>query len=339
MAAVTDVHTHALPVPLLRGLERDGRADLSGLADGFVHIDQTVSGVPPGAAIPCPPEQHDLTARLALLDAAGIDVHLVSAPPFVYGCYGLAPAAAQELMRRTNDALAEFVAGAPDRLRALGMVVPGLPGAVDELRRCRDELGFAGFSIGSRGIAGELDHPDHEPLWRELARAGGFTLLHPGGSPAPQRMADYYLTQLLGFPLETTLAAARLVFGGVLDRHDLRLCLAHGGGCTLAAAPRLDLGWQRKPAAHTTAEPPSAYLRRFFYDTAVFDTRQLRRLVADVGVDRVLLGTDAPFDLADRQPRQTVAALGLDPAQEWQILGGNAARLLDPAGSALVGGA
>lgn len=330
MSAVTDVHTHALPVPLLRSLERAGLADLSGLDDGFVYIDRTVSGLPAGAAIPCPPEQHDVGARLALLDAGGVEVHLVSAPPFVSGSYGLAPAAAEELMRRTNDEVAAFVAAAPTRLRALGTLVPGLPGAVDEVRRCREELGMAGFCVGSRGIAGELDHPDHEPLWKELAGAGAFTLLHPGGSPAPGRLADFQLTQLLGFPMETAVAAARLVFGGVLDRHELRLCLAHGGGCTLAVSPRLDLGWHRKPAARTTPEPPSGYLRRFYYDTAVFDTRALRRLVEDVGADRVLLGTDAPFDLSDRRPRETVAALGLDPAAAHAILAGNAAGLLGP---------
>jgi aminocarboxymuconate-semialdehyde decarboxylase len=323
--AVTDVHTHALPLPLLRSLERAGLADLSGLADGFVYIDRTVSGLPAGAAIPCPPEQHDVAARLAMLDAAGVGVHLVSAPPFVFGSYGLAAPAAQDLMRRTNDALAEFVGAAPDRLRALGMLVPGLPGAVDEVRRCREELGMAGFSVGSQGIGGELDHPDHEPLWKELAAAGAFTLLHPGGGLAPERLADFYLTQLLGFPLETTLAATRLIFGGVLDRHDLRLCLAHGGGCMLAAAPRLDLGWHRKPSARTIPEPPSAYLRRFYYDTAVFDARVLRRLVDDVGADRVLLGSDAPFDLSDRRPRETVAALGLEPADARAILAGNLA--------------
>lgn len=328
---VIDVHTHALPLPLLRRLAGSGLADLSSLDAGSVHIDQRVSGVPPGSAIPCPPEQYDVTARLRLLDAAGVDVHLVSAPPFVLG-YDLPDRrAAAELMRHTNDALAEFAAASPDRLRPLGALVPGLPEAADEARRCREELGFAGVSIGGRGVNGELDHPDHEPLWKQLAGTGTFTLLHPGGSPAPERLADFYLTQLLGFPLETTLAAARLVLGGVLDRHELRLCLSHGGGCAVATAPRLDLGWHRKPVARTSQAPPSSYLTRFYYDTAVFDTTLLRRLVDDVGSDRVLLGTDAPFDLADRHPRQTVAALGLPPEQERRILGGNIARLLgDP---------
>lgn len=332
-APVTDVHTHAMPLPLLRRLERDGLADLSPLGAGSVHIDHRVSGVPFSVPIPCPAEQYEVSARQRLMDEAGIDVHLVSAPPFLAG-RDLPHPAAGELMRHTNDALAGFVAADPARLRALGMLLPGLPGAVEEARRCRDELGFAGVSIGSRGMAGELDHADHEPLWRWLAETGTFTLLHPGGSPAPERLADFHLTQLLGFPIETTLAVSRLIFGGVLDRHDLRLCLAHGGGCALAVAPRLDLGWHRKPVARTTQRPPSAYLTRFYYDTAVFDTRSLRRLVDDVGTDRVLLGTDAPFDLADRQPRRTVAALGLAPGDEWRILAGNAADLLAPAGVA-----
>lgn len=325
---VVDVHTHALPLPLLRRLERDGLADLSQLPTGSVHIDQRVSGVPPGTPIPCVPEQYDPAARLRLMDEAGVDVHLVSAPPFVFGL-GLpdrAPMAA--LMRHTNDALAELAAACPERLRPLGVVLLGLPEAADEARRCLVELGFAGVSIGSRGLAGELDHPDHEPLWDWLASTGTFTLLHPSGTPAPGRLAGFHLTQLLGFPLEAALAAHRLIAGGVLDRHDLRLCLCHGGSCVYAVTPRLDLAWQAQPDARTSERRPTAYLRRFYYDTAMTDPGRLQRLVADAGADRVLLGTDAPFDLADRQPRRAVAELGLPPDDQRRILGGTVAGLL-----------
>lgn len=328
---VIDVHTHALPLPLLRRLERDGLADLSRLPGGSVHIDQRVSGVPPGTLIPCVPEQYDPAARLRFMDEAGVDVHLVSAPPFVFGLGLPDRASAAALMRHTNDALAEVAAGCPERLRPLGVVLLGLPDAAEEARRCMAELGFAGVSIGSRGLAGELDHPDHEPLWQWLASTGTFTLLHPGGGPAPGRLAGFHLTQLLGFPLETALAAARLIVGGVLDRYDLRLCLCHGGSCVMSVTPRLDLAWHAKPEARTSQRPPSGYLRRFYYDTAMTDPGRLRRLVGDAGSDRVLLGTDAPFDLADRQPRQTVAGLGLAPDDRRRILGGTAAGLL-PAG-------
>lgn len=323
-----DVHTHAMPLPLLHRLERDGLVDLSRLGQEVIQIDPRLSGLPPAEPIPCVPAQHRVDDRLRLMDATGASVHLVSTPPFLLGQDLTDPDRAAPLLRYANDALAEFAAVAPDRLQPLAAIRPGLPGAEAEARRCLTELGFAGVSIGSRGFGGELDHPDHEPLWRWLAGTGTFTLLHPGGGPAPDRLAGVALTQLLGFPLETMLATARLILGGVLDRHDLRLCVCHGGSCVAAVAPRLDLGWRHQPATHTTEHLPTAYLRRLYFDTALCDARQLRRLVAEVGGDRVLLGTDAPFGLADRRPRETVAELGLDPADERAILGGTVAGLL-----------
>jgi len=114
----------------------------------------------------------------------------------------------------------------------------------------------------------------------------------------------------------------------VLERFDLALCLAHGGGCLPSLRGRLDLGWERKQVAHTTAEPPSSFTERLYYDTAVFSTALLRRLVEDVGVGHVLLGTDHPFELGDRNPVETVTALGLDPRATRAILWDNAATLL-----------
>jgi aminocarboxymuconate-semialdehyde decarboxylase len=128
--------------------------------------------------------------------------------------------------------------------------------------------------------------------------------------------------------METALAVARLTFGGVLERHALTLCLAHGGGCLPSLAGRLDMGWERKDVARTTPLPPSAYTRRLYYDTATFSTPLLHRLIEDVGVGHVLLGTDHPFELGDTAPLDTVRALGLDDAGTRAILWDSAAALL-----------
>ena len=112
--------------------------------------------------------------------------------------------------------------------------------------------------------------------------------------------------------METALAVARLVFGRVLERFPLNLCLAHGGGCLPSLRGRLDMGWERKDVARTTSVPPSEFTDRLYYDTAVFSPVLLRRLVEDVGAEHVLLGTDHPFELGDRTPLETVRALGLD---------------------------
>jgi aminocarboxymuconate-semialdehyde decarboxylase len=152
--------------------------------------------------------------------------------------------------------------------------------------------------------------------------------LHPSGVPDPHRQSDFWLPQLVGYPMETALSVARLVFGRVLERFPLNLCLAHGGGCLPALRGRLDMGWSRKDVAHTTKARPSELTDRLYYDTAVFDTTLLRRLVEDVGVGHVLLGTDHPFELGDPEPLGTVADLGLDEAATRRILGENAAALL-----------
>ena len=129
--------------------------------------------------------------------------------------------------------------------------------------------------------------------------------------PDPHRQADFWLPQLVGYPMETALSVARLVFGRVLERFPLNLCLAHGGGCLPSLRGRLNMGWDRKDVARTTTVTPSEFTDQLYYDTAVFSTTLLRRLVEDVGVEHVLLGTDHPFELRDMDPLETVADLGL----------------------------
>ncbi|WP_243719165.1 amidohydrolase family protein [Actinomadura sp. 7K534] len=325
---VIDVHTHAMPMPLLRELERRGLADLSRRAERVLLLDPDLCGLAPGAPVPLAPEQYDMERRLAAMTAMRVDHQAVAAPPFVFASESGDDRLVLEVTRLVNDALAEFAAGSGGRLSALATVPVGHPGAVPELVRCLDGLGMAGATVGTFGGGRELDDPVNEDLWRELAARRCFTLLHPSRVSSRDRLADYHLVQLLGYPMETALATARLIFGGVLDRHDLVLCLAHGGGCLPATGGRLDLGWRRKPVARVTSRAPSDYLRRLRYDTAVFDPGVLGRLVEDVTAAHVLLGTDAPFDLADDDPVGTVRALGVDAGRQAAILGGNAARLL-----------
>ncbi|TDD80461.1 amidohydrolase [Actinomadura darangshiensis] len=323
-----DVHTHAMPMPLLRRLERAGLADLSRSAERVLNLDPAICGLAPGSPIPLAPEQHDMELRLASLTAMGVDHQVVAAPPFVFASESGDDRLVMEVTRLSNDALAEFVAESGGRLSGLGTVPVGHPGAVAELTRCLDELGLAGATMGTFGGGRELDDPVNEALWEALDARRCFTLLHPSRVSSKDRLSAYHLVQLLGYPVETALATARLIFGGVLDRYDPVLCLAHGGGCAPAVGGRLDLGWRSKPVAQVTRRTPSEYLPRLLYDTAVFDTRALGRLVEDMTAEHVLLGTDAPFDLVDHDPLSTVRALDVDARQEAAILGGNAARLL-----------
>jgi len=325
---VLDVHAHAMPMPLLERLAQRGLADLSGVPKGIVRLDSRVSGVGKGAPLPLARSQYDVDVRQQEMDADGVSHHAVSMPPFLFCSTAEDGDLAREVVRQGNDELAAYVSGAPDRLVALGSVALGWPGAAEEARRCLDELGMGGIAIGSRGGGRELDDAVNHDLWALLAERQAFVFLHPSGVPDAHRQRDYWLPQLVGYPMETALAVARLVFGGVLERFDLSLCLAHGGGCLPSLRGRLDLGWERKSVARTTSVPPSELTGRLYYDTAVFSTPLLAHLVEDVGIDHVLLGTDHPFELGDRSPVQTVKALGLDSQATRAILWGNAASLL-----------
>jgi aminocarboxymuconate-semialdehyde decarboxylase len=325
---VIDVHAHAMPMPLLRWLSDLGLADVSDAADEVIRLDTRVSGVGDRAPLPLARSQHDAGVRLAEMDEVGVSHHAVSMPPFLFCSTADDGGLVRDVVDHGNTELAAYVAAGQGKLIALGSVPLGWTGAAEQARRCLDELGMAGIAIGSRGAGRDLDDPVNDELWELLAERHAFVFLHPSGVPDAQRQRDFYLAQLVGYPMETALAVARLVFGRVLERFDLTLCLAHGGGCLPAISGRMDMGWRNKDVAHTTARAPSFYTGRLYYDTAVFDRILLRRLVEDVGADHVLLGTDHPFELRDAEPLASVAAADLRPAQARAILWDNAAALL-----------
>jgi len=317
-----------MPLPLLQRLADRGLADLSGAANEVVLLDPRVSGVGPDTPLPLARSQYDAPVRLSEMDAVGVHTHAVSMPPFLFCSTADDGSFVADIVRQGNDELATYVADGAGRLVGLGSVPLGWPGAAEEARRCLEDLGMAGVAIGSRGGGRDLDDPVNEDLWALLAERRVFVFLHPSGVPDPHRQRDFYLPQLVGYPMETALAVARLVFGRVLARHDLTLCLAHAGGCLPSLRGRLDMGWDRKDVAHTTELPPSQYTDRLYYDTAAFSTALLRRLVEDVGVEHVLLGTDHPFEPVDRSPLETAGSLGLNPRATRAILWDNAAPLL-----------
>jgi aminocarboxymuconate-semialdehyde decarboxylase len=323
-----DVHSHAMPLPLLERLAERRLADLAGVPDGVVRLDPRVSGVGPRAPLPLARSQYDVDVRVSEMDAVGVDRHAVSLPPFLFCSTADDRAFATGIVAEGNDELATYVADAPDRLLGLGSVPLGWPVAAGEARRALDDLGLAGIAIGTRGAGRDLDDPVNDDLWALLSERRTFVFLHPSGVPDPHRQADFWLPQLVGYPMETALAVARMVFGRVLERFPLNLCLAHGGGCLPSLRGRLDMGWERKDVARTTAVKPSEFTDELYYDTAVFSPTLLRRLVEDVGAEHVLLGTDHPFELGDRTPLDTVRALGLDRGAERAVLWDNAAALL-----------
>ena len=326
--SAVDVHAHAMPLPLLEQLERRGLADLTEVDKEVVRLDPAVSGVGPGAPLPLARSQYDVAVRLSEMDDVGVRHHAVSMPPFLFCSTADDERLVTDVVAHGNEELATYVSDGDGRLSGLGSVPLGWPGAAEEARRCLDELGLAGIAIGSRGGGRDLDDPVNDELWALLADRNAFIFLHPSGVPDPHRQRDFWLPQLVGYPMETALAVARLIFGGVLERFDLNLCLAHAGGCLPPIRGRIDMGWRNKEIARTTPQPPSRYADRLYYDTAAFSPVLLRRLIDDVGVGHVLVGTDHPFELRDPDPRGTVREVGLDAsairAIEWET----AAKLL-----------
>ena len=293
------------------GLNGAGLADLSRIGDDVVLLDPAVSGVAKNAPLPLARSQYDPRTRLAEMDDVGVRAHAVSMPPFLYCSNSDDGGLVTTTIARGNDELAGYVAEGVGRLYGLGSIPLGFPDAANEARRCLDDLDFPGVAIGTRGGGKELDDPVNDDLWALLAERNVFVFVHPSGVPDAHRQRDYWLPQLVGYPMETALSIARMIYGRVFERFDLAMCLAHGGGCLPWLRGRLDLGWERKEVAHTTEIPPSEFCKRLYYDTAVFDTTLLSHLVSDMGVDRVLLGTDHPFELGDTDPVATVRSLGL----------------------------
>ena len=268
--------------------------------------------------------------RLADLEAMGIDMQLVMPPP--PQCYYTVPLdISVQASRMVNDGLAEYVARKPDRFVALG-TVPLMDGneAAKELERCMKTLRFKGVEILTNVAGREISEPAYAPFWKKAEELGALVVVHPNGFTEGKRFSRFYFNNVIGNPLETTIALHYLIFDGVLERHpNLKILAVHGGGYLPAYSGRIDHGWgARSDCRGNLPHPPTTYLRKIYFDTVVFTPHQLAELVRVFGADRIIMGTDYPFDMADYDPIGHVASAGLDLAAVAAIAGGNAKRLL-----------
>ena len=268
--------------------------------------------------------------RLADLDAMGIDVQLVCPPP--PQCYYTVPLdIAVQATRIVNDGLAEFVDKRPDRYVALGGV-PLSDGneAAKELERCMTTLKFKGVEILTNVAGKELSDPAFAPFWKKAEELDALVLLHPNGFTHADRFTRFYFNNVIGNPLETTIALHYLIFDGVLERHpNLKILAVHGGGFLGGYSGRIDHAWGARSDSHgNLPKPPTHYLKKIYFDTVVFTPIQLEALVKTFGVDHVVMGTDYPFDMADFDPVEHVVSTGFDASATAAIVGGNAKKLL-----------
>lgn len=274
----------------------------------------------------------DPAARLGPMDEMGIDLQGLATFVSEYHYWAPGPAAA-ESARVQNDNLAAAAAAHPDRFVPLGATVPlqDVDLAIAEMDRAVDELGFKGLQIGGTIAGRNLDEPRFRPFWAAVEAKGIPVILHPSGYPEGERFSDYFLVNCIGNPLETMVAATRMIFSGLFEEHpQLKLVLLHGGGYLPFYSSRADHTWEVRPETrvHIPDHPPSHYMRMLFYDTMVFQPLYLRHLVEVVGVDRVMLGTDFPFDMGETDPLALINATeGLSDDDSAAIAGENAARI------------
>src|SRR5262245_11906641 len=269
--------------------------------------------------------------RLADLDKMGIDLQLVVPPP--PQCYYTVPLdIAVPASQMVNDGLAEYCAKKPDRFVALG-TVPLADGkeAAKELERCMRTLKLKGVEILTNVAGKELSDPEFAPFWKKAEELGALVFIHPNGFTEATRLSRFYFNNVIGNPLETTIALHYLIFDGVLERHpNLKILAVHGGGYLGAYWGRIDHAWGARSDSHDTLpKPPTSYLRKIYFDSVVFTPDQLEALVKTFGVDHVIMGTDYPFDMGDYDPIEHVMSVeSYDDATRAAIIGGNAKKLL-----------
>jgi aminocarboxymuconate-semialdehyde decarboxylase len=279
------------------------------------------------------PKLTDIALRLKDMDRMGIDIQAVSpAPHQTY--YWTDPGMGQELSRAVNERLAEIVAQHPDRFVALGTVpLQDASLAVSELIHCVKTLGMRGVEINPsvRGMDLTDAKLKLDEFFAAVQALDVIIFMHPIGFTHGERLVNHYFSNIIGNPLETTVATSHLIFDGVLERHPkLKIVLPHAGGYLAHYWARMDHAYKARPDTRGQMKrKPSSYLEKFYFDSITFDHRMLAHLIARFGADHVLLGTDYPYDMGMERPVEFIDGVkGLSKAEAAAIQGGNAARLL-----------
>ena len=283
---------------------------------------------------PVAPGMFDVDLRLADMDARGVDIQVLAVPPPQFH-YHADRSAGIDFARIQNDAALELSDQYPDRFH----VFPTLPlqdieAAVAELERVSAHPRVRGVEIGTNVDGTDLDAAALEPIWQALSDAELPVWVHPDqrAIAGAERLTRYYLQNLIGNPLESTIAIACLIFGGVLERHPaLRFGFVHGGGLAPYQTGRWDHGWGCRAEPRVVIDvPPTTYFKRMFFDSLTHDRDALEFLARRVGWQQIVLGSDYPFDMASQDPVGAVREVGLPQADEDAVLWGNAERFLRP---------
>ena len=323
-----DVHSHVIPSRIVERIAQSPH-EFAARIDDATDTRKVIHDQ--GYAYPLFAEFHDVEAKLESMNRMGIDISVISpAPPMFY--YWAGADLAVKAARLVNDGIADMVSCEPSRLRGMATIPLQHPdAAIAELERVVREYRFKAIEIGTSVEGAQLAEPRFRPVLRRAQALKLLVFAHPYYVGAKAGLEDYYLTNLIGNPLDTTIMLANLMLSGALDELDeLRICLAHGGGFTPYQIGRLVHGHavRTETRAHSMASPKDL-LRRLYFDSLVFDPQALRYLIDLVGADHVCIGTDSPFDMADTQPVRTLAAVpGLTDDERHHLCCGTALQLL-----------
>jgi aminocarboxymuconate-semialdehyde decarboxylase len=327
-----DVHAHALSERFLHDLQNTPVAGLSSIYDGRGGYSLRTAA---GQIHSLDPHLHNLERRLTSLKSRGVTCQLFGPNPALLSTQ--TSAASVELVRAIHKQAIEIQAESGGLMEALGVIALGEPSvAVQELECAIDNYGFRGVMLPTSAGTLPLDHEVFADLFTFLERKKLFVFLHPTSGFQNDRFGINGMNVLLGWPSETTLAVTRLIFSGTLDRHPtLKMVLAHGGGNLVFLRGRLNAayeatGWEAHPYYRSNiAKRPTDYLDLLFYDTCVLSTESLDMLVRVMGAERVLFGSDYPFDVGDAEGRVATSAIScFAPDLQSKILTQNAKTLL-----------
>lgn len=324
-----DIHSHVVPGRVVDRIAQSPAEFLARIDDGPDGARKVVHEQ--GYVYPLFDEFHDPQAKLESMDRKGIDISVISpAPPMFY--YWADVDLAERMARLVNDGVADMVSANPARLRGMATVPMQHPdAAIAEMERVVREYGFKAIEIGTSVEGAQLAEERFRPVLKRAQDLGLFVFAHPYYVGAKSGLESYYLTNLIGNPLDTTVMVANLMYSGVLDElPELRICLAHGGGFTPYQLGRLVHGHKVRPETRRSSQSsPRDLIRRFYFDSLVFDPGALRYLIDLIGADRVCIGTDSPFDMGDEHPDQTIASIPHLTGQEsHDVCCGTALQLL-----------
>lgn len=280
------------------------------------------------------PKLTGVTERLKDMDRMGVDIQAICPAPYQFFYWTEADYGA-ELAREVNEGIAQIAADRPDRFVGMGSVpLQDVQLAIRELNYCVQKLGMRGIEICTNVNGKNLTDPSLklDKFFARCEELGVVIFMHPLGYTQADRLTHHYFNNVIGNPLDSTVAVSHLIFDGVMARYPkLKFVVAHGGGFIAHYWARMDHAWRARPDCRTVIKrAPSTYLEKFYFDTITFDPEMLKRLIDRFGADHVVLGTDYPYDMGEEDPLGLIAQVKRLPRASRELIqGGNAARLLN----------